>query len=311
MLIVDTLAPLVLLIALGAALAHIRFLGTEFMRDLNKLAFWITLPSLLFRSAAHATDAGRHTWLLLGVVLTSTIVISVIAWMVSRLTGVPTSARGTLVQSAFRGNLAYIGIPVVAYSTADMPDGASQLMGTAAIVMALTMAFYNVLAVAVLQASRPRASHVNGAAVLRSMFLNPLLLSGLGGLVLPLLGLTLPGFLDETLNSLGSASVPIALLCIGGSLATVPLEGRRLWIGAAALLKVAVLPVVVYVLAEAAGLTRIEERIALVFAAAPTAVASYIMVKQMDGDEALASGAITVSTILSTFSLAAALWFTS
>jgi predicted permease len=40
-------------------------------------------------------------------------------------------------------------------------------------------------------------------------------------------------------------------------------------------------------------------------------VAAYIMVKQMDGDETLASGSITVSTLLSAFSLATALWLTS
>ena len=48
MLLVDTLAPLVLLIALGAGLARLRFLGSAFMVDLNKLAFWITLPRTPF-----------------------------------------------------------------------------------------------------------------------------------------------------------------------------------------------------------------------------------------------------------------------
>ena len=51
MLLVDTLAPLVLLIVLGAGLARIRFLGPAFIADLNKLAFWIALPALLFTSA--------------------------------------------------------------------------------------------------------------------------------------------------------------------------------------------------------------------------------------------------------------------
>jgi predicted permease len=104
--------------------------------------------------------------------------------------------------------------------------------------------------------------------------------------------------------------VPIALLCIGGSLATAHLAGRRTWIATAALLKVAVLPLITWTLCRLAGLSIVEQRIALVYSSAPTAAAAYIMARQMDGDEPLASGSIAVSTILSPISLAVALWLT-
>lgn len=310
MLIVDTLAPLVLLIVLGAGLAHIRFLGEGFIADLNKLAFWIALPALLFRGAAHAEHASPDIWLLLGVVLSATLLICGLGWVAARVLALPRQSRGTMMQSAFRGNLAYIGIPVVTYSLADSKGVNNDTLATAAIVMALTMAFYNVLAVIVLQSSRPASPTPRHVSIARPILTNPLMLSGLTGLLVPFFGLKLPGFLDRTLESLGNASVPIALLCIGGSLATVQLVGRRVWIVTAALLKVAVLPMITYGLARLAGLALMETRIAMVYSTAPTAVAAYIMVKQMDGDEPLASGSITLSTLLSTFSLAAALWLT-
>lgn len=311
MLIVDTLAPIILLIALGAGLAHIRFLGDGFIADLNKLAFWITLPALLFRGAAHAEHASPDLWLLLGVVTAGTLLICGVAWAVALAMGLPQQSRGTMMQAAFRGNLAYIGIPVVTYSLSRSQGVSNDILATAAIVMALTMAFYNVLAVIVLQASRPRSSDTQRASLARPILTNPLMLAGLSGLLVPFFGWKLPEFLDRTLDSLGGASVPIALLCIGGSLATVHFVGRRQWIVAAALLKVAVLPAITYGLARLTGLGAMETRIAMVFSTAPTAVAAYIMVKQMDGDEPLASGSITLSTLLSTFSLATALWLTS
>jgi len=46
--ILQVLAPSMMLIALGAGLAWIRFLGKPFIGELNKLAFWIALPSLVF-----------------------------------------------------------------------------------------------------------------------------------------------------------------------------------------------------------------------------------------------------------------------
>lgn len=307
MLIIETLAPLVLLIALGAGLARIRFLGREFMADLNKLAFWIALPALLFTSANHASEPGGQTWRLFGVLIAGTLLITALAWLASFLLRMPAAVRGTLMQSAFRGNLAYIGIPVLAYSLGD-----AKAMAAAVIVMVFTMAAYNILAVIVLQASHHHA--VGGADLRRvavSIATNPLMLAGLLGLLVPLLGITLPVFVDRALDALGAAAVPIALLCIGGSLAVTSLEGRRSWIVAAALLKVAVLPFLVFWLSRAAGLGPPEQRIALVLSACPTAAASFVMAKQMGGDEALASGSIALSTALSALSLAAALWATT
>lgn len=306
MLVFETLAPLILLIALGAGLAHIKFLGRDFMNDLNKLAFWIALPALLFTSANQASEPGGQTWLLLGVMLFATFAIIALAWALTPLLRMPNHARGTLLQSAFRANLAYIGIPVLAYTLGT----GSRAMASAVIVMVLLMAAYNILAVLVLQSG----THAGGTdfwKVARSIITNPLLLAGLLGLIIPFLGITLPKFVDRALLSLGNAAVPIALLCIGGALAITPLQGRRSWITAAALCKVALLPLIVYALSRLVGLGLAEQRVALVFASCPTAAASFVMAKQMGGDEALASGSIALSTILSGASLAIALWVTS
>ncbi|MGA7216329.1 MAG: AEC family transporter [Terrimicrobiaceae bacterium] len=312
MLLVDTLAPLVLLIVLGAGLARLRFLGPAFMADLNKLAFWIALPALLFTSANHAGEPDSQTWRLLAVLLGATVLVTLVALGVSVASRMPGSIRGTLIQSAFRGNLAYIGIPVLAYSFSETEsDGGNRAMATAVVVMVLTMAFYNVLAVIVLQASNHSAKGADWRQLARAIATNPLLIAGMLGLLVPLLGVTLPSFLQRALESLGSAAVPIALMCIGGSLATTHLHGRRSWILLAALLKVAVLPAMVFSLSRLAGLGPAEQRIALVLSSCPTAAAAFVMTRQMGGDEALASGSIALSTLFSALSLALALWVTA
>jgi predicted permease len=262
--ILDTLAPIVLLLALGAGLARLRFLGAGFINDLNKLAFWIALPALLFRSAAHASGVEGHAWRLLGVMIAATVVMAAAAWLIATVIGVPPAARGTLTQSAFRGNLAYIGVPVVTYSLAGA--GTSEaIMATAVIVMSFTMAFYNVLAVIVLQASRSQTTTTDQSAILLPIVTNPLLLSGLSGLAAAYVHLPIPHVIDEVLQSLGDTAVPIALLCIGGSLATTKLAGRRPWITIAALLKVVALPAIAWLLCRLAGLSLVEQRIALVY----------------------------------------------
>jgi predicted permease len=79
---------------------------------------------------------------------------------------------------------------------------------------------------------------------------------------------------------------------------------------ASVLLKIAILPVLVYALGRFLVLDPVSMRIALVFAATPTASAAFVMARQMEGDESVASGAIVLSTIFSAISLFLVLWFT-
>ena len=311
-LILETLAPLALLIALGSVLAHIKFLGETFIADLNKLAFWVALPAMIFTSASNEIGAVGQVWMIFFVLAGATLLISFIAWTASYALRLPGTARGTLVQSSFRGNLAYIGIPVLTNSLAlTAPANAKEILTTVVIVMVLTTAFYNILAVIVLQASQRSTSQGTLLATLRSIATNPLMLAGLLGLAVPLLHLRLPFIVQSALQSLGAAAVPLALLCIGGSLVLVPMRGKLLWIIAAAVMKTAALPSLVFLLTRLAGFDPVAQRIALVYSACPTAAASYVMARQMGGDEALASGSIALSTILSALGLAAALWLTS
>lgn len=300
---ISIIAPILLLVLVGVFLGHLRFLGPAFSGDLNKLVFWVALPALLFRSVAHAEHPGPQTFALLALLVTATLIGAVAGWIVAGLLHLPQTSRGTLSQSAFRGNLAYIGIPVLAYAFEGMPGEA---FATAVIVLAFLMAVYNILAVVVLSMGHPVKNPVGTA--LRSIFTNPLLLAGMAGVPLALTRTPLPLFLDRTLESLGGAAVPIALLCIGGSLAHARVGEKIGGIVAASLLKTLFLPAAVYFLSPLFGIVGTDLRIALVLSTCPTAAAAFVMARQMNGDEPLASGSIVLSTIFSAATIPLALF---
>lgn len=302
---IPILAPIILLVALGVALGRLRFLGPGFAADLNKLVFWVALPALLFRSVARAAHPGPQTFALLGLLIAATCVAAIAGWAAAWLMRLPGESHGTLSQSAFRGNLAYIGIPVLAYAFEGVPAGHGAF-GTAVIVMAFLMAFFNILAVVVLSIGRDAERPVYTALV--SIFSNPLLLAGMAGVPFAITGVTLPLFLDRTLESLGGAAVPVALLCIGGSLAHARLGERLGAIVVAASLKTFFLPAVVYFSAPAFGLSGFDFRIAMVLSACPTAAAAFVMAGQMKGDTPLASGSIVLSTLFAGISIPLALF---
>lgn len=307
--ILETLAPILLLIALGSALAHLRFLGRDFISDLNKLVFWVALPALIFVGVAEIGRAGGRTLALIGVISATTLITLALGWLAGRLLGLSPAGIGTLAQAAFRGNLAYIGIPVLAYAFTSLSEFVrAEEMATALLVMTSMTAAYNILAVLVLQGAQHRLGAGSIGMIARSLATNPLIIACAAGIAFALSGLKLPVFLSRALETLGASAVPVALLCIGGSLATVTLQGRRGGIIAAAALKVFVNPAIAWALCLLAGISGADLRIALVLSACPTAVASFVMAGKLNGDEALASGSIALSTVLSAVSLALALW---
>ncbi|HEY8899512.1 MAG TPA: AEC family transporter [Chthoniobacterales bacterium] len=309
MVIFDTLAPILLLIALGSLLAHLKFLGRGFMADLNKLVFWIALPALIFVGVAGIDHSTSRTLSLIGLMALTTFLMIGLGWFTGRALRLPPGVDGTLAQSAYRGNLAYIGVPVLAYAFAALPpEIRRETMTTALLVMTSMTALYNVLAVIVLKGSQHNLGADSLSLIARSVATNPLIIACVSGLLFPLFGWHLPVFASRTLETLGAAAVPVALLCIGGSLATISLRGRRTAIVAASVLKVFISPLVAWALCRAMGFSGSELRIAVVLAATPTAAASFVMAEKLGGDESLASGSIALSTILSAAPLAVALW---
>ena len=298
--IIAVLSPVILLIAIGAGLGWIRFLGRPFIGELNKLAFWIALPALIFRAAAHAGRPSGLTLLLIGVITAATVVTAFAAWIAARAAHIPMSSRSTFIASSFFGNLAYIGIPILAHSLGRIALGdAPELLATSVIVMTAMIVINNALAVGLFQ-----KGEVKVLPLARHVLMNPLVISGCLGILYGTSGLAVPPVFDEVLRSLGGTAVPLALLCIGGSLEMTPLKGRISWIAGAAALQVVAFPLIAWGISHAIGLDPADTRVVLIFCACPTAAVAYTMASQMGGDEALAAGAIAVSTVASFASLA-------
>lgn len=301
--ILNSLAPIFLVVALGAALVRGGLLAPEALKSLTRLVYWIALPALLFEETARANLHGAGVERLVAVLFAATVPVIVLGILYARLARLTPAAAGTFVHVAMRGNLAYVGLPVLLYLAAAAGPGAPR---PTQIILAFApfVLFQNVVSILLLLAGRQPF----GLAVVRDLakgiVTNPLLVAVGLGLLASLAGLRLPTFLKQSLDAVGAIASPLALIGIGGSLLTVPL--RNHWGNAAvgAVMKVALVPLTGLLLGHWLGLPRGELIIALVFLACPTAVASHPLVIQLDGDEGLASTAIVLSTLFSAVSLA-------
>jgi len=299
----------VAVIGLGAVLARTGFVSASTFAELNRLTYWVGLPALLASRIGTATPAYERIGGLLVVLIATTAVVVLVAGLIARLANLPGPSRGTFVHAAYRGNLTFIGLPVVFYALAGS-QAAPAVESAALIAFAPLVIIYNVVAVVIMQPTQAGGVITATAGLLRRLIANPILMGTGAGLAMALSGVAPPLAIERTLAAVGQMALPLALIGIGGGLYATRLRGRRRWALTAAVLKTALTPLIGAVLAAAVGLDAEATRLALIFLACPTASAAYVLVREMDGDDALMAGAILISYPLSLPSVALVLSLT-
>lgn len=310
--ILATLSPVFIVIALGAVLRHLDLISDDVVKGMNWLTYWVGLPALLIVKIGQARlelSQASDVLLLHAAGIGACIVAGLLLALVL---GMPRQRIGTFVQAGFRGNLAFVALPVIVFAFTDNPamGEASRAEGLVALSLGPVIVVYNIVAVLALVGS----SHQGvGTLIWRQMvvktLMNPLVISCAVGIALSMSDVQLPGFVGRTLGVLGGFALPLALICVGGSLAATPLRGQWRDTLLASVVKLAVAPLAGYGLAVMLGLPREAMLVGVMMLAAPTAVSSYVLADQLDGDTGLASSAVVVSSILSPISFGAVLWW--
>ena len=308
--ILNTLAPVFLVIGLGAVLRRVGFIGSDMHRQMNRLAYWVATPCLLFLKIGMSPPTGGSGAMVARSVLLATLVLTGVALVVARLLRQPGRSAGALMHVAFRGNLAFVGLPVVIFAFAGHPEGARAEAATA-VALGPVIVGYNILAVLVLLLSQHRMSGSALLNVAKKVFTNPLIISCVAGLLWNrcafAAGVCLPVVADRVLSTLGYSALPLALLSVGAALMATPLKGRAIPAICASTIKVAVGPAAGFLVARWCGGDVVEVLVVTILMACPSAIASYVMTDQLGSDSTLCASAIVISTVLSAFGLAAVL----
>lgn len=302
MFILNSIAPIFLLIALGKVLQRTGFLPEIFFKSLNRFVFWFALPALLISSISSAELEFATISKIVALFTLGTFCALGFAWGVSKLLKLPSPSTGSFIQGSFRSNGAFIGLPVIIYALGTLNPEA-EVLGT--IVLAPVVVLFNILGVIVLLHYGPKKRGV-GASVstfFLQMFKNPLILACLIGIGLNVLQWELPLFFSRSLSALGRAALPLILMSIGASLKVEKLRGAASPSLIASLIKTVVAPAFGFLLAGLFDLTMTERMIAIFYLGAPAAGMSYVMADVMGNDATLAGRIVALSTLLSAITL--------
>ena len=210
--------------------------------------------------------------------------------------------------SATFGNTLQIGIPVVAGVFGETGLG---LLLTLISVHALVLLLVCTTLVE-LDLAREQAQPGGGLApvlwgTLRNALIHPVVLPVLAGLLWNGLGLPLPGPLDEVLQLLGSAMVPLCLTLIGMSLAYLGWPAETGGALAVSALKLLLQPLLVWAVAAGVfGLSGLTLSVLVVAAALPTGSNAMMFSQRYRALEAETTAVNVLSTLV--FVLSAPLW---
>ncbi|MCQ4309680.1 AEC family transporter [Pseudomonas stutzeri] len=288
-------APVFVMLFIGIALKRLGWIDAAFIQTASALVFNATMPALLFISIIKADlDAALQPSLLIYYVI-ATVTTFFLAWAWA-LWRCPSADRGVYVQGAFRGNNGIVGL---ALATSLYGDYGLSLGGVLAGVVIL---LYNSLSALILAIYSPGA-RASAGSILLSILRNPLIIGVTAAIPFAYWQIPLPDWLMTSGQYFAQMTLPLALICIGGTLSLSVLRESSGMAISASLMKMVWLPALATAGAWLVGFRGAELGILFLYFASPTASASFVMARAVNANHQLAAIIIVITTLMAALSI--------
>ena len=286
----NIILPLFLCIALGYFLRRIKLLSDETVQALNKLTFKVFLPVYLFNNvySTNLSQAWNGKLVLFSVL--GVVGLFLLLLLVIPLLEQDPKKRGVMIQGIFRSNFALFGLPLAISLCGEEKSGPTALL------VALIVPVYNVLAVLALEIYR--GGKPNILKILKGIVTNPLIIASLIGVILNVLPFSLPESIVKACSDIGKVATPLSLVALGGSFVISEVRKNLRPLLIVLLGKLIISPLLLVAIAVLLGFRDETLVPVMIMFGAPIAVSSYPMAQQMDGDGELAGQLVVLSSAL-------------
>ncbi len=300
-------APVFILIGIGFVLIKSNLLNKTHVGGFGTFVVYLALPSLIISTLTKTSldHIIQPTFMIIYAV--ASLGSFALGFIIYRKFFNKTFSNSAL--NSFGGamsNSAFIGYPLLLQSFSNPP--------VAAFTMALMVESILLLPVALffLEVGESHGKGHSKRSVItqisKRLISNPVILAIFAGIVLALLNIQLPTFIDKSVGLLAQAAAPVALVFIGATLASSQWHGKLDDAGMVALFKLVVHPALVFlmiVLMPSMGANL--SKAAILIASVPM-VSIFPIIGSKYGQGPQAASTMLVTTILAFFSISAILW---
>jgi malonate transporter len=298
--IADLILPVFAVIVTGWIVGYTGYLSRALSDALIHFAYNIAMPALLIVTIAQEPGHSLINWRFLvafggGSLLCFILVFGIMSIQVPR----SLANRTMYGMAASMTNTGFVALPVL-----------QAIYGPRAVLpAAIATVFVAVVmfpAAVILLELRQRDAHGSPTApmvTVKHVVANPMVISTLIGMLLSVLDLRMPGPVTAYFGILADALTPCALFAVGLGLS---IDGLRANIGRASLLslvKLIIMPLIVYGLSMCLGLDPLYTIAAVICAAVPTAKTVYILAGEYRCEEMMVASTVSMTTLVSVISL--------
>lgn len=290
-------APVFLLMLLGLLFRKIGWIDEEFASKMNKFAFMVPLPVLVFEDLA--TVDFSQVWNVKFVLFC--FFVTIISIMISALISLvwrDKQIQGEFIQASYRSSAAILGIAFIQniYGTA----------GMAPLMIIGSVPLYNIMAVVVLSIFKPGQKGLSGEVIrktLKGVVTNPIIIGIAAGLLWSALEIPMPRIMEKAVGNIAGMATPMGLMAMGATFDIHKAFAKVKPAVTAVFIKLAGFCAVFLPAAVQMGF-REEELVAiLVMLGSATTVSCYVMAKNMGHEGVLTSSVVMLTTMFSAFTL--------
>ena len=299
--ILDVVLPIFGIVLAGYVIGRLGIIKGERIDGLADFTFFIAIPALMFRSVVRSVRwEGADPGVLIAYFGSGVVLFALMAVIGARVFRARFEEAAVLGLAVTFGNSVQLGIPLVLRAFGE--SGMLPLM--------LIISFHSIvligLATVLVEIGRGRGGGPKAAALqaAKGSAKNPIIIAMLSGLLAAALGIELPKVLDDFLGLIGSAGIPCALFALGAQLTRFRLAGSLGPTAAILVLKLLVLPAIVWAFSLALGLKPETVAVATLAAGLPTGANVFILANRYQVYQAPVASAVVASTALSVITVA-------
>jgi malonate transporter and related proteins len=300
MAVADLVLPVFAIIVTGWLAGWLGYISRTLADGLVHFAYNVAMPALLFVTIAQEPARNLLEWRFLLAFGGGSVLCFALVFLTVRAGWGRDQASSTIYgMAAAMTNTGFVALPIL-HSIYGQP---AVLPAAIATVFVAGVMFP---ATVILLESGGRGAHAVTAGsvmLVKQIVLNPMVLSTLIGLAWTIIGLPMPASLAAYMNIFAAALTPCALFAIGLGLSVEGIRSNLMASIALAVVKLVIMPLIVYGLCVALGLNPLYTIAAVICAAVPTAKTVYILAGEYKVEEPLVAATVSITTLVSVATL--------
>ena len=300
----NILFPICFILILGTLLRKIGLINGDFIKSATQLMHRILLPVFFFWIISSGKNSEYFDWRAYLAAIFSILIVYLIAHIFIRIFKTSVELSFTFTNSCYRFNL-FLGLSLIFYLFG------KDVMREFCIFLLFLIPFTDLLTW-IRPVPMLKKLEINDLFIrqsFRRIFLNPLLLAGILGLLSSSLNISLPVFLNKTFEFISSIIFPFALILTGGALIQPRIKSLSKLSVVGGGLKTILMPILVYIFLQLFT-TNVEVFYTVVpFFALPFMLDRQIVITEQNMQQDNTSQFSTISAFLSFFSISFWIYF--